>query len=247
MRLAGQRALVTGGGRGIGRAIAAKLTQAGADVTIMGRDADRLQAAASAGAANAWLAADVADPDAMGEALSGRSFEIVVANAGAAESGPFLKSDAARFRRMMDVNLIGTVNAFRAALPAMLEARAGRLVAVASTAGLRGYPYVSAYVAAKHAVVGLVRGLALETARTGVTVNAICPGYTDTDLVSGSLAAISAKTGRSTDEALAELVKGNPQGRLVHPDEVASAVLWLCGPGSDAVTGQAIAINGGEF
>lgn len=247
MRLAGQRALVTGGGRGIGRAIAARLTQAGADVTIMGRDADRLQAAASAGAANGWLAADVADPDAMAEALAGRSFEIVIANAGAVETGPFLKSDAARFRRMMDVNLIGTVNAFRAALPAMLEARRGRLVAVASTAGLRGYPYVSAYVAAKHAVVGLVRGLALETARTGVTVNAICPGYTETDLVSGSLAAISAKTGRSTDEALAELVKGNPQGRLVHPDEVASAVLWLCGPGSDAVTGQAIAINGGEF
>lgn len=247
MRLAGQRALVTGGGRGIGRAIAATLTQAGAEVTIMGRDADRLQAAASAGAAADWLAADVSDSAAMETVLAGRSFEIVVANAGAVETGPFLRTDAARFRRMLDVNLIGTVNVFRAALPGMLEAGSGRLVAVASTAGLRGYPYVSAYVAAKHAVVGLVRGLALETAKSGVTVNAVCPGYTDTDLVAGSLGAISAKTGRSAEEALAELVKDNPQGRLVHPEEVAAAVLWLCGPGSGAVTGQAIAVNGGEF
>ncbi len=129
---------------------------------------------------------------------------------------------------MSEINLIGTVNAFHAALPGMLARRSGRLIAIASTAGHRGYPYVSAYVAAKHAVIGLVRSLALETARSGVTVNAICPGYTDTDMVAGSLDAITSKTGLSRDEALAQLVKANPQGRLIAPDEIAAAVLYLC-------------------
>jgi NAD(P)-dependent dehydrogenase (short-subunit alcohol dehydrogenase family) len=141
---------------------------------------------------------------------------------------------------------MGVVHAVQAVLGPMTERGYGRIVAVASTAGLKGYPYVSAYCAAKHAVIGLVRALALETARAGVTVNAVCPGFTDTPLVAGSLDRIARKTGRSREEALAELVRHNPQGRLVDPREVADAVLWLCGEGAGAVTGQAIAVAGGE-
>jgi NAD(P)-dependent dehydrogenase (short-subunit alcohol dehydrogenase family) len=162
-------------------------------------------------------------------------------------SAPFGKSDAALFQRVLDVNLMGVVHAAQAVLGSMTERGFGRIVAVASTAGLKGYPYVSAYCAAKHAVVGLVRSLALETATTGVTVNAVCPGFTDTDLVAGSLDRIVAKTGRSRDEALAELVRHNPQQRLVEPREVADAVLWLCGEGARSVTGQAVAVAGGEI
>lgn len=249
--LAGQHALVSGGGRGIGRAIAAALRHAGVRVSIIGRNAEPLQQAVIAGDADAALAVDITDEAAMQAALAalatGQSFDIVVANAGAVESAPFRKSDAALFRRMLEVNLIGTVNCFRPALPAMIERGSGRLIAIASTAGHRGYPYVSAYVAAKHAVVGLVRSLARETARASVTVNAVCPGYTDTDMVAGSLAAIASKTGARRDDALAQLVADNPQGRLVRPEEVAASVLHLCQPDSGAITGQSILINGGEF
>ena len=174
------------------------------------------------------------------------ALDILVANAGAAVSAPIARSDAALFRTMLDVNLMGTVHAARAALEGMAARGHGRIVAVASTAGLKGYPYVSAYCAAKHAVIGFVRALALETARTGVTVNAVCPGYTDTDLVADSLERIVARTGRSREAALAELTRHNPQGRLVDPAEVADAVLWLCGPGAGSVTGQAVAVAGGE-
>lgn len=251
MDLAGRHALVTGGGRGIGRAIAATLKAAGARVAIIGRDADVLQAAVAGGTADTCAAADVRDEAAVAATLAAlarpQPFDIVVANAGAVETGPFLKSDAARFRRMLELNLIGTVNVFHAALPGMIERKDGRLIAIASTAGHRGYPYVSAYAAAKHAVVGLVRSLAQETARTGVTVNAVCPGYTDTDMVTGGVATITAKTGKTQEQALAELVKDNPQGRLIHPTEVAAAVLYLCGPASASVTGQSLMINGGEF
>lgn len=251
MDLAGRHALVTGGGRGIGRAIAATLKAAGARVSIIGRDEAVLQAAVAGGTADAGAPADVRDEAAVAAAMAelarSQPFDIVIANAGAVETGPFLKSDAERFRRMLELNLIGTVNVFHAALPGMVERRDGRLIAIASTAGHRGYPYVSAYVAAKHAVVGLVRSLALETARTGVTVNAVCPGYTDTDMVAGGVAAISAKTGKSAEQALSELVKDNPQGRLIQPTEVAAAVLYLCGTASGSVTGQSLLINGGEF
>ncbi|MGX1788748.1 SDR family NAD(P)-dependent oxidoreductase [Bosea sp. NPDC055332] len=249
--LAGQHALVSGGGRGIGRAIASALRQAGAHVSIIGRNDDILQQAVLAGAADAAHSVDVTDEAAVREAMAGlsagRPFDIVVANAGAAESASFQRSDAELFRRMVEINLIGTVNCFRPALPAMTERRSGRLIAIASTAGHRGYAYVSAYVAAKHAVVGLVRSLALETARSGVTVNAVCPGYTDTDMVASSLTTIAAKTGKSREEALAELTKDNPQHRLITPEEVAAAVLNLCGPQSRGITGQSILINGGEF
>ena len=243
-------ALVTGGGRGIGRAVASALAQAGATVTVLGRNRAMLDEAIAVGAAHFAVVADVADPAAVGAAVAEASarqpIDILIANAGAAESAPFAKSDAALFRRMMDVNFMGVVHTIQAVLPAMKDRPHGRIVAIASTAGLRGYAYVSAYSAAKHAVVGLVRSLALELASTRVTVNAVCPGFTDTDLLAGSIDSIMKKTGRNREQAVAELSKHNPQGRLVTPAEVADAVLWLCGEGAGAIAGQAIAVAGGE-
>lgn len=251
MLLAGRHAVVTGGGRGIGRAIAAALGREGAHVSIMGRDEAALAAACEAGDADAYATCDVSDEAAVAGAVARLAetlpVDIAIANAGAVETGPFLRSPAERFRRLCEINLIGTVNLFHATLPGMSQRGDGRLIAIASTAGHRGYAYVSAYVAAKHAVVGLVKSLALETARSGVTVNAVCPGYADTDMVAGGIDTIVAKTGATREQALAEMVKANPQGRLIAPDEVAAAVLYLCGPGSASVTGQSLMINGGEF
>ncbi|HEY5131531.1 MAG TPA: SDR family oxidoreductase [Bradyrhizobium sp.] len=243
-------ALVTGGGRGIGREIASTLSRAGATVTVLGRNRATLDDAVAAGSAHFTAVADVADQAsisaAIAEAAARQPIDILIANAGIAESAPFGKSDAALFRRMMDVNFMGVVHSVQAVLPAMKDRPYGRIVAVASTAGLKGYAYVSAYTAAKHAVVGLVRSLALELASTRVTVNAVCPGFTDTDLVAGSIDNIIKKTGRSHEQAMAELSRHNPQGRLVTPAEVADTVLWLCGERAGAITGQAIAVAGGE-
>jgi NAD(P)-dependent dehydrogenase (short-subunit alcohol dehydrogenase family) len=242
-------ALVTGGGRGIGREIAAALSRAGATVTVLGRNRAALDEVVAEGLAHFAVVADVTDQAAVNAAVAEarQPIDILAANAGAAESAPFAKSDAALFRRMLDINFMGVVHATQAVLPSMKARGHGRIVAVASTAGLKGYAYVSAYAAAKHAVVGLVRSLALEVATAGVTVNAVCPGFTETDLLEGSIDTIMRKTGRSREQALAELAKHNPQGRLVTPAEVADTVLWLCGDGASAITGQAIAVAGGEI
>ncbi|MGY6644519.1 MAG: SDR family NAD(P)-dependent oxidoreductase [Salinarimonas sp.] len=243
--------LVTGGARGIGRAVASAFREQGMRVSILGRDRAALDEALAAGVADFAMSADVTDEAAMAEAIraaceAGGAIDCLVANAGSATTAPFARSTAAQFRAMTEVNLIGVVNAIHPVLPGMTERGFGRIIVVASTAALKGYAYVSAYCAAKHAALGLVRALALETARKGVTVNALCPGFTDTDMVATSLDAVVAKTGRSREEALAEFVAHNPQGRLVAPREVADAALWLAGDGAGAVTGQAIAIAGGE-
>ncbi|KAB0268488.1 SDR family oxidoreductase [Microvirga brassicacearum] len=248
----GRHAVVTGGGRGIGRAIAKALCEAGATVTIIGRDRATLERAMAEGDARSAAAADVTDVAAVRGAIRDvvsrhGPVDFMIANAGGAASVPFLKTDPAIFRQMLDVNLLGVTNVTQAVLGTMTERGFGRIVAVASTAGLKGYSYVTAYCAAKHAVIGLVRALAIETAQTGVTVNAVCPGFTDTDLVAQSIERIMAKTDRSREQALKELVKHNPQERLIDPAEVADAVLWLCSEGARSVTGQAIVVAGGEI
>lgn len=251
MSLEGRHALVTGGGRGIGRAVAAALTASGAKVTVAGRTEAELKAVVAAGEAAGYSIIDVTDEAVvaarLAEAAEARGpIDILVANAGAAESGPFLRSDAALFRRMVDLNLMGVVNAARAVLPGMVERKHGRIIAIASTAGLKGYAYVTAYTAAKHAVVGFVKALALETATQGITVNAVCPGYTETDLVSQSIGNIAARTGRSRDDALAEILRDKPLKRLIRPEEVASACAWLASEAAAAVTGSTVVVAGGE-
>jgi NAD(P)-dependent dehydrogenase (short-subunit alcohol dehydrogenase family) len=246
-----RHAVVTGGARGIGAAIADALADAGARVTLIGRSEAPLQEKAHALPTARAVVCDVTGEDSVAAAFAEAAeafgpVAILVNNAGAAESAPLLRTSLELFRRLLDVNLIGTFLCSRAALPGMLEAGFGRIVNVASVAGLKGAAYVSAYCAAKHGVIGLTRALALETATRGITVNAVCPSYTDTDMAQRAIATIVAKTGRSAAEAETALVGKNPQGRLIRPDEVAAAVLWLCAPGSEAITGQAIALAGGE-
>jgi NAD(P)-dependent dehydrogenase (short-subunit alcohol dehydrogenase family) len=247
--LQGKHAIVTGASRGIGLAIARTLHAHGARVTLMARDAEALRAAALelGGEAN-WQVADVTDQASVTDAFARvGSADILVNNAGQAASSPFMKTDAALWQRMLDANLNGAFRCIQAALPAMLDAGWGRIVNVASTAGLTGYRYVAAYCAAKHGLVGLTRALALELASKGITVNAVCPGYTETGIVQEAVANIVRKTGRSPDAARAELAAANPQGRLVKPEEVAHAVAWLCMPDAAAMNGQAIAVAGGEL
>lgn len=249
MKLAGHHAVVTGGGTGIGAATARALAGEGARVTLIGRRREPLEIAATG--TGFFATADVTDRAQVDRAFAeAREMQgpisILINNAGAAESASFAKLTEDSWRRMMGVNLDGVFHCCQAALPDLIEADAGRIVTIASTAGLIGYRYTAAYTAAKHGAVGLMRALAAELASTNVTANAVCPGFTDTDLVAQAVATISGKTGRSAEEARAELASLNPQGRLVTPDEVANAVLWLCLPESRSITGQAIPVAGGE-
>jgi NAD(P)-dependent dehydrogenase (short-subunit alcohol dehydrogenase family) len=248
--LAGRHAAVTGGARGIGAAVTRSLVAHGAKVTMLGRSAAPPSELANNPELQ-YVQADVCEPEtlprAFGSARAGFGpIHILVNNAGQGKSAPFLKTDLALWRSMMQVNLDGAFHCIHSVLPGMLEAGWGRIVNVASTAGLTGYGYVSAYCAAKHGVVGLTRALALEVAIKGVTVNAVCPGYTETEMLQRTIDGIVAKTGRTAAEARAELSSRNPQKRMIQPEEVANAVTWLCLPGSEAVTGQCIAIAGGE-
>ncbi|CAN7708505.1 SDR family NAD(P)-dependent oxidoreductase [Caballeronia sp. LjRoot31] len=251
--LDGQHAVVTGGGSGIGAAIAHALVTAGAQVTLMGRDAARLayqaEVLSEAGVVHVQ-SVDVTSADSVATAFAAARehgfIDILVNNAGQAEAAPFAKTDLALWKRMLDVNLTGVFLCTQEVLPGMLERRSGRIVNVASTAGQVGYAYVAAYCAAKHGVIGMTRSLALEVATRGVTVNAVCPGFTETGLLEQSIEKIVAQTGRSEDEAREALLRSNPQRRFVTPDEVASSALWLCLPESRSITGQTISISGGE-
>jgi len=246
-----KHALVTGGGSGIGAAIAFALASAGAKVTICGRRLEELEFTAERHPNLHVEAADVTDEKAV-DRLYKRAhkargkFDIVVANAGMAESAPAEKTSLELWDRTLAVNLTGAFLSVQPALAAMREYKWGRIVFTASTAGLKGYPYVAPYVAAKHGVIGLTRALAVETAKAGITVNAVCPGFTETSLLDRAVDRIATTTKISEAEARDKLAANNPQGRFIQLQEVADAVLWLCAEGSAGITGQAISVSGGE-
>jgi len=250
MQLQGKHIVITGAGSGVGEAIARLLDQQGARLTLLGRRVEAVQAVADSLKAAQGIAADVTDSDNFATALQQARttfgpIDVAIANAGAVESVPFRKMTGQQWQECLDVNLTGCFNTFSGCVDDLLQQGEGRLVAVASTAGQRGYPYVSAYAAAKHGVIGLVKSLALELAKKNITVNAVCPGFTRTPLLERSMQRIVETTGCSLAEAEAQLVQDNPQGRLVEPQEVAQAVLYLLTQSS--VNGQAMTINGGEY
>jgi NAD(P)-dependent dehydrogenase (short-subunit alcohol dehydrogenase family) len=250
--LAGKHAVVTGASRGIGAVIATALAGAGARVSLLARDGRSLATVAERlgqGVALA-LAADVTDGDSVRSALAAarRTFgpvSVLINNAGQAASAKFTDTDEALWNRIVAVNLTGPYLCTRECVPDMLGLNFGRIVNIASVAGLQGAPYISAYASSKHALVGLTRSLALEYATRNLTVNAVCPGYADTEMVRSAVANIGRRTGRTESEALAALVANNPQGRLIRPEEIAHAVMWLCSPGAESITGQCIVLSGG--
>jgi NAD(P)-dependent dehydrogenase (short-subunit alcohol dehydrogenase family) len=288
MRLCGHHALITGGGTGIGAAVARALAEEGAKLTLVGRRLGRLEITAdqirSVRAKSRTVierSRDAIAPDSLGSARQGVStsldtnggvmvhaadvtdraevdgafaaaraaqgpITILVNNAGTSEAVPFARLTAESWRHQMAVNLDALLHCSQSALADLLDAEAGRIVTIASTAGLKGYGYTAAYTAAKHGAIGFTRSLAMEFAGTNLTVNAVCPGFTDTDMLDEAVSAIVSSTGRSEVEARRALEKFNPQGRLVTPEEVANAVVWLCLPESRSINGQAIAVAGGE-
>jgi 2-hydroxycyclohexanecarboxyl-CoA dehydrogenase len=248
--LTGRHVVVTGASRGIGAAIAGRLAQMGAETTLMGRDPEALEREAARCANARAIICDVTDPAqverAFAEVRARAPIAILINNAGIAQSAPFLKTTDEMIDRLMAVNVTSAFRCTRAALPSMIELGWGRVVNISSIAGLHGAAYITAYCATKHALVGFTRALAAETARQGITVNAVCPGYVDTDLVRNAVEAIVAKTGLNADKVVGEMIRHNPQGRLIRPEEVADTVAWLCGPDAQSVSGQSIAIAGGE-
>ena len=243
-----RHALVTGGATGIGLAVTKSLVSAGARVTIASRNVERVTAVAAELTGVTGRSLDVTDPESIDAVFDAAGpVDILVNNAGIALAAPFDKTTPEQWSNVMAVNLTGVYLCTQAALKSMRERDSGRIINIASTAGLKGYAYISAYAASKHGVVGMTRSLALELAATGITANCICPGFVDTDIVAEAVANITSKTGRSKKEALAELVKHNPQKRLITPAEVADAVLWLCQNTSCSITGQAIVVAGGEI
>lgn len=246
--LAGKHAVVTGGGRGIGAAIATELCAQGVRVTLVGRNEKTLAGhAATLPAGTAWHSVDVTDHERVAAAFEAiGTVDILVNNAGSAPSAPFAKLSVEDWRHTQSVNLDGVFYCTRQVIGSMLANNYGRIVNIASTSSMKGYAYVAAYCAAKHGVLGLTRALAVEYARNNITVNAVCPGFTETDLLTGAIDNIMRTTGRDEDKARAALYASNPQKRFIQPDEVASTVAWLVHPQSSSVTGQAIAVCGGE-
>ncbi|RRH70091.1 SDR family NAD(P)-dependent oxidoreductase [Falsigemmobacter faecalis] len=247
MNLQGKRALVTGAGSGSGAAIARALARQGAEVVICGRQPGPLEALAKDHPLMRPQICDVTSEASVEAAFAAAGpLDIVVANAGISASAPLARTSLAEFQAQIDTNLLGTFLTFREAARHLPPRSWGRVIAIASTAAVKGYAYVAPYAASKHGVLGLVRSAALEYARKGVTFNALCPGFMDTEMTRRSVERISATTARSPEEARETLAANSPQRRLIDPEEVAEAVLWLCGPGSGGITGQAIPICGGE-
>ena len=246
MTLTGKRVLITGGGSGAGESLALGFAAAGAEVVIAGRRMAALEAVAGRTKGIRAVQADVTDEASVAAMFAAAGpCDVVIANAGAADSGNMAQVTLARWNAMIAVNLTGVFLTLRDGLNQMPGW--GRLISVASTAGLKGYAKVAPYAAAKHGVVGLTRSLALEIAKRPITVNAICPGFLDTPMTDHSVKVIAEKTGKSLDLSRAALAAMNPQARLIAPSEVTAMALWLCAPGSEGVNGQALAIAGGEI